>query len=92
MNGIIAENGKVVTDEMINAIEASLDRDEWPDGWKNVGDVIEGHLPSMAASSTLSVKVPAPMKMVLDAEAERAGISTSAYVRGVLAERLMGAA
>lgn len=92
MNGIVAENGKVVTDEMIASWEDALERDEWPDGWRNVGDVIEGRLPSRSASTTLSIKIPMSMKQVIDAEAQSEGLSTSAYVRGVLAERLMGAA
>ena len=45
MNGIVAENGKVVTDEMIADWESALERDEWPSGWVNVGEVVEGKLP-----------------------------------------------
>lgn len=48
MNGIVAENGKVVTDEMIADWEADLERDEWPSEWVNVGEVVEGDL--MAAT------------------------------------------
>jgi hypothetical protein len=33
MNGIVAENGKVVTDEMIADWESALERDEWPTGF-----------------------------------------------------------
>lgn len=42
MNGIVAEDGKVVTDEMIAGWESALERDEWPEGWKNVGPVVCG--------------------------------------------------
>ena len=35
----IAENGKVVTDEMIANWESALERDEWPEGWVNVGEI-----------------------------------------------------
>ena len=45
VNGIVAEDGKVVTDEMIAEWESALERDEWPSGWVNVGDVLEGSLP-----------------------------------------------
>lgn len=38
----IRENGKVVTDEMIADWESALERDEWPSGWVNVGEVVEG--------------------------------------------------
>ena len=39
------ENGKVVTDEMIADWESALERDEWPSGWVNVGEIVEGKLP-----------------------------------------------
>ena len=90
MSRIVAENGKVVTDEMIASWEDALERDEWPDGWANVGEIVEGRLPtSLSDSVTLSVKIPAPMKRVIEAEAEHKGKTTSAYVRGVLADSLM---
>ena len=63
MNGIVAENGKVVTDEMIADWESALERDEWPSGWVNVGEVVEGKLPKAAPETvTLSLKVPVAMK------------------------------
>ena len=63
MNGIVAENGKVVTDEMIADWESALERDEWPSGWVNVGEIVEGKLPKAAPDTvTLSLKVPAAMK------------------------------
>lgn len=43
-NGIVAENGKVVTDEMIADWESALERDEWPSGWVNVGEVVEKYI------------------------------------------------
>lgn len=93
MGSIVAENGKVVTDEMIAVIEDSLERDEWPSGWENVGDVVEGHLPpSLNDAVTLSVKIPSPMKKAIEREAADEGLSTSAYVRGVLAASLMASA
>ena len=63
MNGIVAENGKVVTDEMIADWESTLERDEWPSGWVNVGEIAKGMLPKAAAETvTLSLKVPVAMK------------------------------
>ena len=41
MNGIVAENGMLVTDEMIAGWETALERDEWPSEWENVGEVFE---------------------------------------------------
>lgn len=90
---IVAENGKVVTDKMIDEWESALERDEWPEGWVNVGDVVEGKLPtSMSESVTLSIKVPAAMKKAIEQEAQLEGKSTSSYVRGVLVDNLMASA
>lgn len=93
MDGVaIAENGKIVTDEMIAEWESALGRDEWPEGWHNVGKVIDGKMPpTLAESVTLSVKIPAAMRSAIDKEAKAEGKSTSAYVRGVLAASLMAA-
>ena len=67
MNGIVAENSKVVTDEMIADWESALERDEWPSGWVNVGEIVEGKLPKAAPDTvTLSLKVPAAMKRALE--------------------------
>ena len=93
MNGIVAENGRVVTDEMIANWESSLDRDEWPSGWENVGEIVEGRLPKASTNTvTLSLKVPAAMKRAIEAQAKACGKSTGAYVRGVLAGSLMATA
>ncbi len=90
MNEIIAENGKVVTDEMIADWEESLERDEWPNGWTNVGEIVEGRLPKVAPeTTTLSLKVPVAMKRALEREAKAEGKSTGAYARGILADALM---
>lgn len=52
MNGIVAENGNVVTDDMIADWESALERDEWPSGWVNVGEIVEGMLPKAEGKST----------------------------------------
>ena len=93
MNGIVAENGKVVTDEMIANWESALERDEWPSGWVNVGEIVEGKLPKAAPETvTLSLKVPVAMKRALEKEAKAEGKSTGAYARGILADGLMAIA
>ncbi len=93
MSEIVAENGKVVTDEMIAGWESALERDEWPDGWVNVGDVVEGRLPkSTPETVTLSLKVPVAMKRALEREAKAEGKSTGAYARAILADALMATA
>lgn len=93
MNGIVAENGKVVTDEMIADWESALERDEWPTGWINVGDVVDGKLPKATTETvTLSLKVPVAMKRALEREAKAEGKSTGAYARSILAVGLMAIA
>lgn len=93
MDGIVAENGKVVTDAMIANWENALERDEWPSGWENVGDIVEGKLPKAVSETvTLSLKVPVAMKHALEKEAKAEGKSTGAYARGLLAEGLMAIA
>lgn len=93
MNGIVAENGKVVTDEMIADWESALERDEWPTGWINVGDVVDGKLPKATTETvTLSLKVPVAMKRALEREAKAEGKSTGAYARSILADGLMAIA
>lgn len=85
----ICENGKVVTDEMIADWESALERDEWPSGWVNVGEIVEGKLPKAAPETvTLSLKVPVAMKRALEKEAKAEGKSTGAYARGILADGL----
>ena len=73
--------------------ESALERDEWPSGWVNVGEIVEGKLPKAAPDTvTLSLKVPAAMKRALEKEAKAEGKSTGAYARGILADGLMAIA
>ena len=78
MKGIVAENGQVVTDEMIEGWENALERDEWPAGWMNVGEIVEGRIPKAAPETvTLSIKIPAAMRRAIDAEAKSSGDVTA---------------
>lgn len=43
----VADDGGAVTDEMIAGWESALERDEWPSGWVNVGEIVEGKLPGV---------------------------------------------
>ncbi len=45
MSDVVANNGKIVTGKKIASWENALEHDEWPDGWVNVGEIIEGKLP-----------------------------------------------
>ena len=56
------ENGKVVTDEMIADWESALERDEWPNGWVNVGEIVEGKLPKAEGKGTSFTTEPSPMR------------------------------
>lgn len=59
MSGIVAENGKEVTDEMVAEWEGSLEQGEWPSGWANVGDTLEGRLPKTSPGiATLTLRSP----------------------------------
>ncbi|MBQ9001499.1 MAG: hypothetical protein IJ087_06565 [Eggerthellaceae bacterium] len=89
MAKVIAENGVAVTEEMIASWCEALDADEWPKGWHNVGKAIDGKPPSQSATETISIKVPLAMKSAVDREARNNGISTSAYLRNLIAGSLM---
>ncbi len=90
MTAIKAANGQLVTDEMISSWCESLDRNEWPNGWKNVGNVVHGKPPVDSESSVvLSVKVPIGMKRAIEARAKNKGMSTSAAARELLENGLL---
>ena len=54
MKKVLAENGKAVTDEMIAEWESALDRDKWPERWRNAGEIIDGKLPAVPDASSSS--------------------------------------
>ena len=82
MNGIVAENGKVVTDEMVADWGSALERDEWPSGWVNVGEIADGELPKAASGGvTLPLKVPAVMKRAFEEETKAEGEQMAAPSR-----------
>lgn len=58
MSGIVAENGQLVTGEMIECWESALEHDEWPSGWKNCGEIVEGRLPNIAIEATSDTGYP----------------------------------
>ncbi|KXB33233.1 hypothetical protein HMPREF3192_01205 [Atopobium deltae] len=45
MSDVVANNGKIVTGKKIASWKNALEHDEWPNGWVNVGEIIEGKLP-----------------------------------------------
>ena len=86
-NGIMSKNGVEVTEAMINDICVALDRNEWPEGWENVGSIVRGHA-GTANSENISFKVTPSMKQAIAEQASKEGVSTSAYVRGAVARAL----
>ena len=89
MAAIKANDGQMVTDVMIDGWCEALDRDEWPDGWHNVGDVVAGRPPAAETMAVLSLKLPAGKKKAIEREAKSEGISTSAFARRALEDRLI---
>lgn len=87
----IAANGQEMTEEMIDRWCESYEKGEFPEGEHTVGSVVLGRPPlsSGEATVTLSVKIPAGMKKAIDKEAKNEGVSSSAYVRSILADSLI---
>ena len=89
---ITAANGQTVTDEMVARWAEALDRDEWPDGWRNVGEVVDGKPPVAAEkNAVLTLKIPVSMKKAIEREAKNQGMSASAFARAALADKLIRA-
>lgn len=86
----IAANGQEITEEMIDRWCESYDRGEFPTGERTIGGVVYGRPPlSTEGTAVLSIKVPIGMKRALEQRAKEEGISTSAYARGALADKLL---
>lgn len=86
----IASNGQPVTEDMLNRWCDALDRDEWPEGEHSVGDIIIGRPPmSPEGSVVMSFKVPPAMKRAVEQQARDEGLSTSEYLRSIVADRLV---
>ena len=92
MNGIVAENGKVVTDEMIAGWESALSAMSGRADGSTSAKSSRASRKAAPDTVTLSLKVPAAMKRALEKEAKAEGKSTGAYARGILADGLMAIA
>lgn len=89
MREIETSGGRTVTDTTIETWAEALDRDRWPEGWVNVGAVVDGAPPARRERTvTLTVRVPPAVKMALEARARAAGETTSAMARRLLEEAL----
>jgi hypothetical protein len=90
METIKTADGRIITKDKLDEWSSALDNDEWPRGWVNVGEVVHGRPPlSSEGSAVLSVKVPPGLKRALEREARNEGVSTSDYVRSLLADGLI---
>lgn len=90
MGQINAAAGQAVSDGMIETWAEALDRDEWPEGWVNVGGIVDGAPPARRGRTvTLTVRVPPAVKTALEARAREAGETVSATARGLLEEALV---
>ncbi|MDR1015577.1 MAG: ribbon-helix-helix protein, CopG family [Coriobacteriales bacterium] len=91
MDVIRAADGQMVTSDMLSRWCEALDKDEWPQGEHSVGEAISGRPPlSAEGSAVLSVKVSPAMKRAIENKAKSEGVTTSDFVRSMLASSLVG--
>lgn len=89
-SGYVASNGQQLTEEMIERWCKSYEQGEFPEGERTVGRVVYGRPPlSTEGTAVISIKVPIGMKRAIEKEAEKEGVSISAYARSALAEKLL---
>ena len=87
---IIAANGVEVTDEMLESWFDALDNDQWPEAWRNVGEVVEGQPPAPSPDvdpvtiEPVTIYMPQSVKDAIERKASSSGVSTSVYICGVL--------
>lgn len=87
----VAANGQEITEEMIDGWCDAYERGEFPEGERTVGGVVHGRPPlSTGGTAVISVKVPVGMKRAVERKAKSEGMSTSAYARAALADKLLG--
>lgn len=85
-----AADGREVTEEMIDRWCEAYERGEFPEGERTVGGVVRGRPPlSNEGSAVISIKVPAGMKVAVERKARSQGMSTSAYARDALVDKLL---
>ncbi|OUN45198.1 hypothetical protein B5G20_10020 [Collinsella sp. An7] len=86
----VAADGREITEEMIGRWCDAYERGEFPDGERTVGRVVYGRPPlSNEGTAVISIKVPVGMKKAIERKAKAAGVSTSAYARAALSDKLI---
>lgn len=88
-----AADGREITDEMIDGWCDSYEKGEFPAGERTAGSVHYGRPPlSSGETVVISVKVPVGMKRAIEEKAKAEGVTTSAYARGALTDKLLAEA
>lgn len=86
----LAANGQTISDETIDRWCDAYERGEFPEGEHTVGNVVYGRPPlSQEGTAVLSIKVPVGMKRAIEQRAKDAGVSTSAFARAALSDKLL---
>lgn len=92
MTTCIAANGQEITEAMIDRWCEAYDRGEFPAGERTVGEVVVGRPPLFGdKTATLAVRLPTGMKAAVVQKAQSQGVTTSTYVRSIIASALMSA-
>ena len=90
MSDFTAIDGQKIADEKLAAWERDYVQGTFPEGERNLSQVIQGSPRSLSGegSETLSVKIPVAMKRALIATAKKQQLTTSELVRITLAKSL----
>ena len=90
MSDFTAMDGQKITDEKVAAWERDYAQVAFPEGERNLSQVIHGSPRSLSGegSETLSVKTPVAMKRALITTAKKQQLTTSELVRITLAKSL----
>ena len=90
MSDFTAIDGQKITEEKLAAWEQDYAQGLFPEGERNLSQVIHGSPRSLSGegSETLSVKTPLAMKRALIATAKKQQLTTSELVRIALAKSL----
>lgn len=90
MSTFAAIDGQKITDEKLAAWERDYAQGTFPEGERNLSQVIHGSPRSLSGegSETLSVKIPVAMKRALIATAKKQQLTTSELVCITLAKSL----
>ena len=90
MSNYVAASGQEFTDTMIDRWCDAYEQGEFPEGEHTIGKVVMGRPPlSSDKTTTLTVKIPVGMKVVMADNAKKRGQTLSTYARTLLADGLI---